>query len=198
MAWAPDYITEEDLREYLRVPDLDDDVQAALAITGASRAIDSHTNRQFGKLDAAAARRYTAWPDYERGRWVVDIDDLMSTAGLVVTVDGTAVTVYDLEPVNAEPDGRPWTALAFNDDSETEPTGAVHEVAVTAVWGWTAVPDAVKQATLLQAHRMLKRRDAPFGVAGSPELGSELRLLAKVDPDVAVALTGYRRTRKVG
>lgn len=198
MAWAPDYATEDDLRDYLRVDDLEDAVQAALAITTASRAVDDHANRQYGKLDAVAARVYTAWPDYERGRWVVTIDDLMSTAGLVVTVDGIAVTDYDLEPVNAAADGRPWTSLAFTDDSEATPTGAVHEVSITAVWGWTAVPDPVKQATLLQASRLLKRRDAPFGVAGSPELGSEMRLLAKVDPDVAVALRGWTRPRAAG
>jgi len=55
-----------------------------------------------------------------------------------------------------------------------------------------------KVATVLQANRLLKRRHAPFGVAGSPELGSELRLLARVDPDVAVSLRGLGRMRAVG
>ncbi len=198
MAWAPDYVTDEDLRVYLRVDDLDDDVQAALAITAASRAIDDHCNRQFGQIDVPAERRYTAWPDYERCRWVVTIDDLMTTTGLVVEVAGTPVTAYQLEPVNATADGRPWTSLAFTDASEATPTGAVHEVSIVARWGWSAVPGTVPEATLLQASRFVKRRDAPFGVAGSPELGSEMRLLAKVDPDVAVALRGLGRTRAVG
>lgn len=198
MAWAPDYVTDEDLRGYLRVDDLDDDVQAALARTGASRAIDYHCNRQFGQVDAVEQRFYTAWPDYERGRWSVTIDDLQTTDGLVVEVDGTTVTAYQLEPVNAVAKGKAWTELTFTASSEATPTGAEHEVAVTALWGWTAVPDAVVQAAVLQTSRLLKRRDAPFGVAGSPELGSEMRLLAKVDPDVAVVLHGYRRPRAVG
>jgi hypothetical protein len=53
------------------------------------------------------------------------------------------------------------------------------------------VPSAVKQACLIQASRFFTRRYAPFGVAGSPESGSEMRLLAKVDPDVAVILGPY-------
>ena len=64
---------------------------------------------------------------------------------------------------------------------------------VTARWGWAAVPSTIKQATLLQASRLLARRDAPFGIAGSPDVGSEIRLLARVDPDVAVAVAPYRR-----
>lgn len=198
MAWAPAYASDEDLRDYVRVDDFDDDAQAGLAIDTASRAIDDHTHRQFGKVDTAVERLYTAWPDYERCRWVVTIDDVQTATGLLVAVDGTAVATYRLEPVNAAADGRPWTSLAFTSDSEATPTGTEHEISVTAVWGWTVVPETVKQATLLQASRLLKRRDAPFGVAGSPDMGSELRLLAKVDPDVAVALRGLRRPRAVG
>jgi hypothetical protein len=51
----------------------------------------------------------------------------------------------------------------------------------------------VHTATLLQGGRLYTRRSALFGIAGSPESGSEMRLLSKVDPDVAVMLRGYRR-----
>jgi hypothetical protein len=200
MAWAPDYVTDEDLREYLRVDDLDDDAQAGLAITAASRAIDDHANRQFGLVDPAVAARYTARYDYERCRWVADVDDYQTVVDLTVWIGDPAqqVTTFVKEPQNAALKGRPWTRISFTADSEFTPTGAVDEVGIVAKWGWTAVLDTVKQATLLQASRFLKRRDAPFGVAGSPELGSEMRLLAKVDPDVAVALRGLVRTRAVG
>lgn len=199
MAWAPDYVTVEELAAYLRIDDDVDDVQLAVAITAASRAIDDHTNRQFGLVDPAVAQTYTARYDYERCRWVVDVDDFQTNVGLVVVLaDLGTVTTFVKEPQNAIVKGRPWTRISFTDDSEFTPTGAVDEVGVIAKWGWTAVPTPVKQATLLQASRFFKRRDAPFGVAGSPELGNELRLLAKVDPDVAVALRGYTRLRSVG
>lgn len=200
MAWAPNYVSDEELRVYVDVGDLDDDAQIGLAIATGSRDIDEMANRQFGKVDTPVARLYEAWPDYDRCAWVVTIDDLQTTSGLVVSVDGTTVTApgFRLEPVNAAPDGRPWTRLVFLDAAEARPTGASAEVSITATWGWTAVPEPVKQATSLQANRLLKRRHAPFGVAGSPELGSELRLLAKVDPDAAVALRGLCRPRAVG
>lgn len=50
----------------------------------------------------------------------------------------------------------------------------------------TTIPDSIVMACLLQAGRFYKRRDALFGIAGSPEMGNEMRLLAKLDPDVAL------------
>jgi hypothetical protein len=55
-----------------------------------------------------------------------------------------------------------------------------------------AVPDGIVMACLLQSSRWYKRRDAPFGIAGSDSLNVSIRL-AKVDPDVAVLLSTYRR-----
>ena len=40
--------------------------ELASAISAASRAIDNHTNRQFGKVAAPEEREYTARPNYER------------------------------------------------------------------------------------------------------------------------------------
>lgn len=188
MAWAPDYITAVDLKSYLRISDADDDAEIALAITAASRAVDRHTNRQFGLVAAPEARTYTARWDSDRCKWVVFIDDLMTEVGLSVLTDA-AVTDYSLQPSNADLNGTPWTQIVLNAGG----LGRADGVTVTARFGWTAVPVSVKQATLLQASRFFKRRDAPFGVAGSPEIGSELRLLAKVDPDVAVVLGPYLR-----
>jgi uncharacterized phiE125 gp8 family phage protein len=193
MAWAPDYVTAPDLKAYLRIDDTVDDAQVALAITAASRAVDRHTNRQFGLAAAAEERRYTASWDRRRCRWVVGIDDLMTVTGLVVTTEAGTVDAYELQPGNAAAEGRPWTRLVVQPESAVIPTGIEDGVTVEARWGWTTVPVPVQQATLLQASRLFKRRDAPFGVAGSPELGSELRLLAKVDPDVAVVLGPYVR-----
>jgi len=198
MAWAPSYATVDELASYLRIDDEVDNVELGLALDAASRAVDEHTNRQFGLIDTPVERFYTARPDYERGYWVVDVDDYQTAVGLAVEVDAAAVATFAKEPVNAAGEGRPWTRVAFTDGSEFTPTGARDEVGVTARWGWTLVPNTVKQATLLQASRIFKRRDAPFGVAGFPELGNEMRLLAKVDPDVQVSLRGYRRLRSPG
>ena len=188
MAWAPDYVTSAELKAFLRIGDAADDVMVAAALTAASRAIDQHTNRQFGVVAAAEERFYTAEWDRRRCRWVIQIDDLMSTSNFdaqVQDADGTdlgQIDDYTLEPRNAAQVSKPWTHLVVKPTSAYLPTGAVDEVAITALWGWTAVPTAVKEATYLQASRFHARRDSPFGIAGSPEVGSELRLLARLDP----------------
>jgi hypothetical protein len=99
--------------------------------------------------------------------------------------------------VNAAAEGKPWTRLLVDADSAVVPTGAEYEVAATVIWGWTAFPKAVTLAARLQASRFHSRRDSPYGVAGSPDTGSEMRLLARVDPDVGVSLRGLVRPRAV-
>lgn len=199
MAWAPSYATTAQVREFARIGDGADDAQLDLAVTAASRAVDTTCNRQFGVVDSAEERFYTGRWDTKRYRWVVEVDDLMSTSGLAAeTQDADGATVgaiddYFLEPRNAAAQGRPWTALVVKPNSSFKPTGREGEVAITALWGWTAVPDPIVQATLLQANRLFARRTSPYGVAGSPDVGSELRLLARLDPDVAVAVGPYRR-----
>lgn len=196
MAWSPDYVTALELRSYVRIDDPDDDVQLALAVAAASRAVDTHTHRQFGQVDSVEERTYTAEWDRRRCRWIVGIDDVQEIAGLIVQTEGGVIDAYTLEPVNAAQKGKPFTSLVVGSDSTIKPSGSHTEpplVTIEALWGWTAVPVTIKQATLLQASRFHKRRDAPFGVAGSPADGSEMRLLARVDPDVAVSLAGYVR-----
>lgn len=198
MAWEPDYVTVDELADYVRVDDADDDVQLGLAISAASRAVDRATHRQFGLVAAPEERYYTAQYDRQCYRYTVDIDDVVIVTGFAVDADlgddgtyTTSITSYDLKPANAIARDRPYTRILLRPDvSLTTNTDAVR---VTARFGWADVPDTVRQATLLQASRFFTRRDAPFGVAGSPDQGSELRLLAKVDPDVQVMLGAYVR-----
>lgn len=203
MAWEPDYITEDELKDYARIGDDVDDVQVALAITSASRAVDDHCRRQFGKVAAPELRTYTARPDYSkaaRGRtyWVADVDDFHTSVGLVVNVGTDVNTTHVLSPRNAQQEGRPWTRIHFTADSEFLPDGTADQLGIVAPWGWASVPATIRNATLLQGSRFLVRRNAPFGIAGSPELGNELRLLSKVDPDVALMLRKYKRPRRTG
>jgi hypothetical protein len=202
MPWAPDYVTSAELKAFLRIPaaDVADDTQIAFAIAAASRAIDRAANRQFGLTATAEARVYTARYDRWRGRWVIDVDDFQTLTGLAIAYDDNddgvfdkTVDVYRTWPFNADEEGRPWTTIIVDPDSANTPGAAQGATRVTAFWGWSAVPATVKQATFLQASRFFQRRGAPFGVAGSPDVGSELRLLSKVDPDVEVALGPYRR-----
>lgn len=202
MPWAPDYATLAQLRSDLRIPagDTADDTELTFAITAASRAIDHATNRQFGSVTPVEARHYEGRWDRSWARWVIDVDDIHSSTGLLVAVDDNddqvfdqSITDYRLAPINAPDTGRPWTQIIVNSDSAIAPTAARASVQVTALFGWAAVPETIKAATIRQAARFYYRREAPFGVAGSPSVGSEIRLLSQVDPDVAVMVRPYRR-----
>lgn len=204
MAWEPDYVTRVEAKSQLRIPDELDDAQIDRAITSASRAIDRFTKRQFGQLAAAEARYYSPWYDRDLRRWVCEIDDLMSTTDLAVVLDTGDDDVYDvtltaaqyvLRPQNAASNLRPWEQLAVA-QSATAPSRRRDSVRITALWGWSSVPTTIEEATLLQVSRLIWRRDAPAGVAGSPATGSEVRLLAKLDPDVEVMVNTYRRMLK--
>jgi hypothetical protein len=193
VAWKPDYVSAAELKAWERIDDAVDDTQLALIVTASSRAVDRHTGRQFGLVAAAEERRYTARWDRRRCRWVIEIDDIMSTTGLTFTVEAGQIDTYDLEPINAAQEGRPWERVVVAPGSAVQPTALAHGVTGDGLWGWSAVPATVKLASRLQSARFVARRDSPYGVAGSPELGSELRLLAKVDPDVGLMLGEYVR-----
>lgn len=208
MAWAPDYVTVAQLAAYERVGDNADDTELGWAVTAASRAVDRTASpegmRQFGLVPAPEARLYTARYVPDRCEWVVEIDDLMTVVGLTVAFDSTKdgtyaspLTAYRLLPANASAKNMPWTHLAVLRSSTVRPDATPEAVKVTARFGWTTVPTPVVQATLLQASRLFARRQSPYGVAGSPETGSEMRLLSKVDPDVAVSLKGLMRRKLV-
>lgn len=211
MPWAPSYASADDLREFVRIDDSADDDQIAAALDAASRSIDYACDpredhyRQFGQTEDVEDRFYTVeLRGYDvpvRGQWVAVTDDIASPIGLEVAVDsGTGdfaeVTGTTLLPRNATATGRPAFMISFARSSLPTPSPLADAVKVTATWGWPAVPATIREATLIQSSRLLARRDAPFGVAGSAETQSEMRLLAKLDPDVENMIKPF--ARKIG
>lgn len=202
MAWKPDYITVAQLGAYLRIPggDVVDDTEFGNWVTASSRAVDKKTNRQFGLEAAPVSRTYRRTPVYDQstGLWQLEIDDLMNATGLLVNGVAYASSGAVLLPDNAPLEGKPWTRIGMTyQPTEQYPGGPVTNVLVGR-WGWTTVPTQVPAACKLQSARWSARRDSPYGVAGSPDQGSEMRLLAKLDPDVATMLLGLTRRRRVG
>jgi len=195
VVWKPDYLTVGELGAYLGIADSIDDVQLAIWVTAASRAIDRRCNRQFGKVAAPVARTYRRRPAYDPSTclWLLEIDDVQDSTGITVNGVALASSGATLLPDNAPADGLPWERLGFKDyPTWTDPW------VVVAPYGWTAVPTQVPGAVRLQGARWNARRSSPLGVAGSPDQGSEVRLLAKLDPDVATTLTGLSRRRRAG
>jgi hypothetical protein len=200
MPLFPDYTDSASLKSFLHIPDADtvDNAELAIAITAASRAVDQHCSRQFG--NASASRSYTYKDECIDGRRALRIDDATAVTGVTVldssgaTVDTLTSADFDLWPWNAAADGFPYTHVVLKPDASSQFSCEAKGNTVAATFGWSAVPSPVEQATLFQAARFFARRNAPFGVAGSPDLGNELRLLDKMDPDVAVILQRFRRT----
>lgn len=187
MAWKPAYATTADLAGWLGVGD---DPELALAIEAASRAIDHHCGRQFGRDDTATSRVYQ--PFLHQHHWAVFTDDLMVTP-IGVTDDNGTITDYTLAPTNAVAEGTPWRRI----DLRERPVGMVE---VTATFGWASVPDAIKQACLIQAARWYDRR---YNISGSViekrvddveyKWGGGVNA-AQLDTDVQALLAPYRIT----
>jgi hypothetical protein len=171
-----------------------------MAIESASRLIDGYAGRQFFS-SGTATRYYTADDDF-----VCEIDDISSSnITLITAMDADAVfdttwatTDYQLEPLNAVLDGQAWpyTRIRAVGDYLWPISGGEALVKLTAVFGWPAVPIAIKQATIIQASRIFKRLDSPLGVAGFGDLGV-MRVSSSLDPDVAQLVAPYRRLRNM-
>jgi hypothetical protein len=191
------YVTLSELKTFVGVPDTGDDTTLQWALDASEEQVNAYTGRRFSADEAGVVRYYSAV-----NNTTVHIDPLATTTDLAVAVDrdgdGTFEetfvldTDYRLSPFNATATARPWVSLEAITGNYF-PQGE-RRVRVTARWGYSAVPASVKQATLIQASRLWKRKDSPYGVAGSPEFGNELRLLATLDPDVQALLRPYRHT----
>lgn len=199
MTWAPAYASAAELAHFMaqaQVHDVDD-AELSLAVETASRSVDRACNRQFGTLDTAEPRFYTAQFDRHRRRWVIDTDDFATTDDFVVETAAlqsySPITDCLPAPINAVAGGKVWTQVVVNPASTVVPTTAEHGVRVTAKFGWPEVPPSIKLATLIQASRLFSRRKAPFGILGSIETGGELRLLERLDVDLMTSVSPYRK-----
>jgi len=173
----------------------DPDIQ--LALTAASRAIDNATLRRFyPDVDVNQIRYYT--PDVATE---VQIDDVITLTAVAVDRSGdgtfseawTLNTDFVLEPLNAAADSQPYTTIRMHPRSTRSMPGYPRSVRVTAKFGWATAPEAIKEATLMLASRLLKRvREAPFGIAGLGIDGVAVRV-ARDDPDVYALICPYKR-----
>jgi len=196
------YATLSELKEFVGIPDADDqdDDTLELALDSASAQVDAFCDRTFD-ADAEVTTRVYSPED----PWHVDIDPVSTLTGLVVKTDDnndgvyettwTIGTDYRMDPVNAAASSEPWDRISALGSRWFPRLRYRPGVQVTAKFGWPGgeAPAPVKHAVLIQASRLWKRKDAPFGVAGSVEFGSEMRLLAKLDPDVESLVRPYRR-----
>ncbi|MGH6691102.1 MAG: hypothetical protein ACREF4_10565 [Gammaproteobacteria bacterium] len=202
MAFAP-YADLAEFRDWIVLPDAIDDAVIVGVVASVTEWIDEYCDRHFwrdGVGGSEVARTFVPCHSYR-----LDIDDLVP--GSVTDFktdesgDGTFETIwsvsdYQLLPVN-RPTGRPFTSV--------EAVGGrlfpirydrmrSDRVEITGIWGWSAVPNAVHQACLIQSARILKARYSPEGQAGVDAFGGVVRVPGQVDPRAIDLLNPYRRT----
>lgn len=197
------YATLSELRRFVGVDDSWDDPSLSLALLVGKQRCDDITGRTFDAATVAAARTLHAEDGYRLrlpAGW-----DIQSASGLIIRTDDnddgtyettwTIGTDFELE-AGIGPSGQsgwPTTALTAV-GSRWWPTGTARRaVQITALWGWPAVPDAVKQATLLLASEAWKLKDAPFGVAAFGDFGP---MRVRDNPAVAILLRDYAHPMK--
>lgn len=192
---ANEYASLAQLKTWLQLDGADHDDDLNRVLTSASRAIDRYCGRIFYDSGSAAAKTFLADDPYE-----LDVPDFHTVTGLVIATDtdsdGTFETTwttadYQVEPLNPDA-GWPWWRIVAIDD-ETFPLSARRATTrVTARWGWAAEPEEVEQTTLAVAAEMFKRKDAPFGIVGTDEMGRAVRVAAHYRPLLA-AVDDFRR-----
>ena len=196
MALTNAYCTLAELKASIAITDSVDDTPLEAAITATSRMIDDYTGRFFyrnGTTESPVARYYTPLDP-----WTMNMDDNYSITQ-VATDDNFnqtwdtvwATSDYMLEPVNNPQRGWPVNRmLAIG--RYVFPYYLPQSVRITGIWGWASTPAEVNMATLIQAARLFTRRQSPFGIAGSPDLGT-VRLSAKLDADVETLLRPFKK-----
>lgn len=196
------YATSDEFKTYVGIPlaDTVDNTVITLALDAATAQIERWTDQVFTAESVATTRDYKVTSTGQ-----LDVAPISTLTGLIVATDDngdgtyettwTINTDYRVEPVNAAASGVPWDRIVALGTRWFPKNTYRPTVRVTAKFGWPGgtVPQAVKLATLIQAARLFKRKDAPFGVAGSVEFGSEMRLKERLDPDAIDLLRRYRR-----
>ena len=197
------YRSVSELKAWIGLSGSGQDTNLGYALNAATAAIDAYAGRQFDIDGTVVTRLYDCeYMDY------AEVDDIATSTGLVVktlNADGTVNetltlnTDYYLAPYNAdkvEP-VMPFTKIimAIEKSGKVLPTEHRQGLSVTAKFGFSAVPDAIVQATLIQASRYFQRKNSPMGFSGNPETGQpSVVFLSQLDPDVKNLVKTFKKT----
>lgn len=193
MAITNGYCTLAEIKAALRLTDNNDDALLENAIEGASRRIDGYCGRFFYQKQATVDL-FTRFP------YVVAIPELASS-NITLSTDNNgdrtfsttwSASDYLLEPTNQSLTGLPYNKIVavgaktfplfFDPDRPS--------VRVVGTFGWSGIPDDVREACVLLAMRGFARYNAALGVVGFADMAIQVRA---VDPDVRDLLMPYRK-----
>lgn len=222
MAITDAYATVEDYRAVAGLTDVGDDPSITRTLMLASRHLDRELGRFFTKDASAVARTFapppagrdasagweaplfpTTYPLLAQPR-LFDIDDLVSVTSVVIdtNVDDTFATTltsadYELLPRNAalgsEPG--PYRQLRLTEWGAQVTFPARARVRITGVWGWPAVPEAIRAATIEIARLWLLQ--TPRATQRVDEVGTSIATSRAAQSIVDKVPDRYRRVRMV-
>lgn len=187
MALVNAYATLADLKARLDITSSYNDVDLEQVIEAASRQIDGWCGRSF--FDASEPQRLTA----DACDLLILPGDLNELTSIAIDRDGdgTYETSWEVTDVDLQPHPGPYQVVRPR-NGKVFPTHR-YAVQINGVWGFgEAAPPPIREACLLQAARLYKRKDAPFGVTGSPEHG-QLQTISRIDPDVKELIAPFIR-----
>lgn len=194
MAITNGYATLAEVKAALRITDSVDNTLIENAIEGASRRIDGYCGRWFYQSPS------TAISVYPINEFNIAVDDIATTTVTVKTDnDGDGIfettlvqgTDYQLEPLDAILRGKPFRRIVAIGGKSFPIVFAPNRalVQVTAFWGFSYIPDDVREACVLLSMRGFARLNAALGVVGFADMAFQVRA---VDPDVRDLLAPYR------
>ena len=204
------YISAADLKAYIGLSGSGQDTNISNAILGASRQIDRICKRRFWQDSTTQVKTFTPVSNL-----FLDTPDISTTTGLIVKTDSTDNGTYDttltintdfiVTPTNPRLLGtgsgehEPVTQIRILNtrSSERFDPDIINNVQITAKFGFAVIPEDVKQATLIQALRLFKRKDTPFNVFGNEQTGT-VELFNKFDPDAMSLIKNFRRLDLAG
>jgi len=196
------YVTLNDLKAALRITDEIDDALLTTAINSATAFVNTHCQRTFDAAGTAITTKFYV----PTGRYdELQINDAVAITEVAIDEDldksyATVLRPIDFEPhpINSTTGGieYPYTSIKPQEDGYWPMWNDRPTVRVKGRFGWGAVPDPVREATLLQASRLFTRLESPLGVAGFGDVGV-MRVSFRGDPDVLMLLAPFRKLRIV-
>lgn len=176
------YVGLEEMKDRIGLTDSSQDYKMQTSIAAACGFVNSYTGRHFNRI--TETRTFVPRDIYE-----LRIDDLVSVSAFNVDFDGDGIyeqswtqgTDYqlylgrDVFNVGSTGQPRPYEHVRVISSGKTFPFtwpfSPVNRVQIQGAWGWPAVPWQVPEASRILAEDVFRMSDAPFGVAGSSDLG---------------------------
>jgi len=193
MAITNGYCTLAEVKAALRLTDNTDDALLENSIEAASRRIDGYCGTFFYQKQATIDL-------FTRSPYYCNIPDLASSSIVLKTDDNgdeSFITTWSASDYQLRPTATALTGLPFRQivatGTKTFPLFFDPDrpsVRVTGTFGWSQIPDDVREACVLLSMRGFARYNSSLGVVGFADMAIQVR---SVDPDVRDYLMPYRK-----